>query len=150
MLNKVILMGRLTRDPELRHTPSNIPVASFSIAVDRNYKSKQEGAQNTDFFDIVAWRNNAEFVAKWFTKGRQIAVVGSLQTRQWQDKDGNNRRTVEVVADEFFFADSKRSGDDSGGGSEGRFSDFSSQPERSQVPSSDYSSLAEDDDELPF
>lgn len=103
MLNKVILIGRLTKDPELRATQSNISVASFSLAVERNYKDKQ-----TDFIDIVAWRQTADFVAKYFQKGMQVAVSGSLQTRTWEDKKGQKRTAVEVVADEVYFADSKR------------------------------------------
>ena len=108
MLNKAILMGRLTRDPELRYTQSNIPVVTFSIAVDRNY-SNNGGDRQTDFIDIVAWRRTAEFVSQWFTKGQMIVVVGSIQSRRWQDKNGNNRTSIEVVADEVQFGESKRS-----------------------------------------
>ena len=162
MLNKVILMGRLTRDPELRFTQSNIAVTSFSIAVDRNYKSRGEQQAATDFIDIVAMRGTAEFVSKWFSKGRMIVVVGSLQVRNWQDKDGNNRRTAEVVADEVYFGDSKRSGDDSGsrftrtdadfGDQTGdrSFDSFSSSPYSSGLPVSDFEDITDDDDELPF
>ena len=107
MLNKAILMGRLTRDPELRYTQSNIPVVTFSIAVDRNY-SNNGGDRQTDFIDIVAWRRTAEFVSQWFTKGQMIVVVGSIQSRRWQDKNGNNRTSIEVVADEVQFGDSKK------------------------------------------
>lgn len=107
MLNVVTLMGRLTADPELRHTQSNIPVASFTLAVDRGYK-KDNDAINTDFINIVAWRGTAEFVSKWFTKGQLVAVSGRLQVRSYKDKDGNNRTATEVVADEAFFAESKR------------------------------------------
>lgn len=106
MLNKVILMGRLTRDPELRYTQSNIPVASFTIAVDRSFRSGDE--KQTDFINIVAWRNTAEFVSKWFSKGQMVAVSGRLQVRSYNDRDGNNRTATEVVADECFFAESKR------------------------------------------
>ena len=105
MLNKVILMGRLTADPELRHTQNNIPVASFSLAVDRSFGQEKQ----TDFLDIVAWRNTAEFVSKWFSKGMLVAVSGRMQTRTWEDKQGNKRKAVEVVADEVFFAESKKS-----------------------------------------
>lgn len=105
MLNKSILMGRLTADPELRHTQNNIPVASFTLAVDRSYGQEKQ----TDFLDIVAWRNTAEFVSKWFRKGMLVAVSGRLQTRTWEDKQGNKRKAVEVVADEVFFAESKKS-----------------------------------------
>lgn len=106
MLNKIILMGRLTRDPELRHTASNTPVTSFTLAVDRG--TKKEGQQNTDFIDIVAWESRADFAAKWFRKGQLVAVCGKLQTRKWQDNNGNNRTSYEVVADELHFAESKQ------------------------------------------
>ena len=104
MLNKAILMGRLTADPELRHTQSNIPVTSFTLAVDRSFGKEKQ----TDFLDIVAWRNTAEFVSKWFRKGMLVAVSGRMQTRTWEDKQGNKRKTVEVVADEVFFTEGKK------------------------------------------
>lgn len=109
MLNKVFVMGRLTRDPELRRTQSGTAVASFSLAVDRDYKS-QSGEKETDFFDVVAWRTTGEFVAKYFTKGRMAVVEGRLQIRQWQDKDGNNRRSTEIIAENIYFGDSKKDG----------------------------------------
>ena len=109
MLNKIFIMGRLTRDPELRRTQSGTAVTSFSLAVDRDYKS-QSGEKETDFIDVVAWRSTAEFVAKYFTKGRMAVVEGRLQIREWKDKDGNNRRSAEVVADNIYFGDSKRDG----------------------------------------
>ena len=109
MLNKIFIMGRLTRDPELRRTQSGTAVTSFSRAVDRDYKS-QSGEKETDFIDVVAWRSTAEFVAKYFTKGRMAVVEGRLQIRDWTDKDGNKRRTAEVVADNIYFGDSKRDG----------------------------------------
>ena len=112
MLNKIILMGRLTRDPELRHTGNGTTVASFSIAVDRDFKS-QSGEKETDFIDIVAWRSTAEFVSKYFSKGRMAVVEGRLQIRDWTDKDGAKRRTAEVVADNVYFGDSKRPVSDS-------------------------------------
>lgn len=108
MLNKIILMGRLTRDPELRRTQSGTAVASFTLAVDRDYKP-QDGERETDFIDIVAWRGTGEFVSKYFTKGRMAVVEGRLQVRDWTDKDGNKRRSTEVVADNVYFGDSKRS-----------------------------------------
>ena len=113
MLNKIILMGRLTRDPELRRTGSGTAVTSFSLAVDRDFKS-QSGEKETDFIDIVAWRSTAEFVSKYFTKGRMAVVEGRLQIRDWTDKDGGKRRSAEVVADNVYFGDSKRdsAGDD--------------------------------------
>ena len=109
MLNKVFVMGRLTRDPELRRTQSGTAVASFSLAVDRDYKS-QSGEKETDFFDVVAWRSTGEFVAKYFTKGRMAVVEGRLQVRPWQDKDGNNRRSTEIIAENIYFGDSKKDG----------------------------------------
>ena len=107
MLNKIIIMGRLTRDPELRHTQSGTAVASFSLAVDRDFKN-QNGEKETDFIDVVAWRNSAEFVSRYFTKGRMAVVEGRLQIRPWQDRDGNKRRSAEVVADNVYFGDSKK------------------------------------------
>ena len=108
MLNKIVLMGRLTRDPELRRTQSGTAVASFTLAVDRDYKP-QDGERETDFIDIVAWRGTGEFVSKYFTKGRMAVVEGRLQVRDWKDKDGAKRRSTEVIADNVYFGDSKRS-----------------------------------------
>lgn len=110
MLNKIILMGRLTRDPELRRTPAGTAVTSFAIAVDRDFKS-QSSEKETDFIEIVAWRNTAEFVSKYFAKGRMAVVEGRLQIRDWTDKDGSKRRTAEVVADSVYFGDSKKDSD---------------------------------------
>lgn len=108
MLNHIVLMGRLTRDPELRRTGSGIAVASFSLAVDRDFgSSANNGEKETDFIDIVAWRNTAEFVSKYFTKGRMAVVSGRLQIRNWTDKEGNKRRSAEVIADNVYFGDSK-------------------------------------------
>lgn len=132
MLNKIFLMGRLTRDPELRRTQSGTAVASFSLAVDRDYKD-QDGQRETDFVDIVAWRSTAEFVSKYFSKGRMAVVEGRLQVRLWTDKDGNKRRTTEVVADNVYFGDSKRVSD----------SDTSPAPDFREVP-------PEEKGELPF
>ena len=108
MLNKIIIMGRLTRDPELRRTGSGTAVTSFSLACDRDFKS-QSGEKETDFIDVVAWKNTAEFVSKYFSKGRMAVVDGRLQIRDWTDKSGNKRTTAEVVAENVYFADSKRS-----------------------------------------
>lgn len=108
MLNKIVLMGRLTRDPELRRTDSGTAVASFSLAVDRDFKSKS-GEKETDFIEVVAWRKTAEFVSEYFAKGRLAVVEGRLQIRDWTDKDGCKRRVAEVVADNIYFGDSKRS-----------------------------------------
>lgn len=123
MLNKIFLMGRLTRDPELRRTQSGTAVASFALAVDRDYKD-QDGQRETDFVDIVAWRSTAEFVSKYFSKGRMAVVEGRLQVRSWTDKDGARRRTTEVVADSVYFGDSKRVSD----------SDTPATPELREVP----------------
>lgn len=131
MLNKVILMGRLTADPELRHTQNNIPVASFSLAVNRTFGQDQQA----DFLDIVAWRKTAEIVSQWFSKGMLVAVSGRLQTRTWEDKQGNKRKAVEVVADEVFFAESKKQ-------SASRQQDFS--PSDADVP------FDEDPEGFPF
>ena len=107
MLNHITIMGRLVRDPELRHTQSGIPVCTFRIANDRDYIS-QGGERETDFFDVTAWRGVGEFVSKYFTKGRMITVDGQLQTRNWTDRDGNRRVSVEICAESVYFADSKR------------------------------------------
>ena len=106
MLNFIVVMGRLTRDPEIRRTASGTAVANFSVAVDRDFPS-QDGSRETDFIDCVAWKNTAEFVGKYFSKGKQIAVKGRLQIRSWTDKDGNKRRTAEIVADNVYFAGAK-------------------------------------------
>lgn len=149
MLNHITLMGRLTRDPELRYTQSQIAVASFSLAVERDFKA-QNGEKATDFFDIVAWRNTAEFVNNYFSKGRMMIVAGRLQTRKWQDRDGNNRVAVEVVAESCYFGDSKKDngGDAYSGGSYGGApggSQPSYPPARSQ-----FTEIDEEDGNLPF
>ena len=115
MLNKIIIMGRLVRAPELRRTQSGTAVASFRLAVDRDYKA-EDGSKQADFFDVVAWRNTAEFVSKYFAKGRMAVVDGGLQSRPWTDKDGNKRVSIEIVADSVYFGDSKRSELDAAGG----------------------------------
>lgn len=148
MLNKIVLMGRLTRDPELRHTQTGTPVASFSLAVDRDFSSRDGGERATDFIDIVAWRSTAEFVSKYFVKGQMAAVAGRLQLRDWKDRDGNNRRSAEVVADNVYFADSKKDRGDSGS------SGYGGPPAQGHAaPSaglSEFSELEDDDGELPF
>ena len=108
MLNHITLMGRLTRDPELRYTASQVPVASFSLAVDRDFGGKDGGEKVTDFIEIVAWRSTAEFVSKYFRKGSMAAVSGRLQMTDWTDKDGNKRKKAEVVAENVYFAESKK------------------------------------------
>lgn len=180
MLNHIVLMGRLTRDPELRRTGSGIPVATFSLAVDRDFGGNREtGEKETDFIDIVAWRNTAEFVSKYFTKGRMAVVSGRLQIRGWTDKDGNKRRSAEVVADNVYFGDSKR--DSAPGGFDQSYGQsYTSQPGYQQpayggqpsyggqssynpapaygqpaapapaAPVSDFAMLEDDDSELPF
>ena len=132
MLNRIIVMGRMTRDPELRRTNSGTAVASFAVAVDRDFKS-QSGEKETDFIDIVAWRSTAEFVSKYFTKGRMAVVEGRLQIRDWTDRDGGKRRSAEVVADSVYFGDSKRDGGDT----------------VQSEPQDDFSEIADDGD-LPF
>ena len=111
MLNHIVIMGRLARDPELRHTQTGTPVASFRLAVDRDFKDKNTGERTTDWIDVVAWRGTGEFVSRYFSKGRMAVVEGRLQIREWTDKEGNRRTTAEVVADNVYFGDSKRDGD---------------------------------------
>lgn len=108
MLNHIILMGRLTRDPELRHTQSGTAVASFTLAVDRDFKAKNTGEKATDFIECVAWKNTADFIASYFSKGRMAVVEGRLQTRDWTDKEGNKRKSSEVIVDSVYFGDSKK------------------------------------------
>ena len=151
MLNKIILMGRLTRDPELRRTGSGTAVTSFSLAVDRDFKS-QSGEKEVDFIDIVAWRSTAEFVSKYFTKGRMAVVEGRLQIRDWTDRDGGKRRSAEVVADNVYFGDSKRDSDSSYGsapsyGTPTPAASHMSQPMGGQ---SDFAEIGDTDGELPF
>ena len=160
MLNHIVLMGRLTRDPELRRTGSGVAVASFTLAVDRDYAA-QGAEKETDFVDIVAWRNTAEFVSKYFAKGRMAVVTGRLQIRNWQDKEGNKRRSAEVVADNVYFGDSKRDNADGGSfnQSQGYAQSFNQVPQQQQVykapqnvsaAPSDFSMLSDDDPDLPF
>ena len=111
MLNHITIMGRLTRDPELRHTQAGTAVASFTLAVDRDFKDKQTGEKAVDFIDVVAWKGTGEFVSRYFAKGRMAVVSGRLQMRDWTDKDGNKRRSAEVVAESVYFGDSRRDGD---------------------------------------
>lgn len=146
MLNKIILMGRLTRDPELRRTQSGTAVASFALAVDRDYKAK--GAEKeTDFIDIVAWRNTAEFASKYFSKGRMAVVEGRVQVRSYTDKEGNKRRAFEVVAENIYFGDSKKESGNSGNyGDNGYGADYAG----GDYGSSNFQEVDEDDGELPF
>ena len=144
MLNHIDIMGRLTRDPEMRRTNSGIAVASFTIAVDRDFTDKNSGEKETDFIDCTAWRNTAEFVSKYFTKGRMAVVSGRLQIRNYTDKEGNKRRTAEVVAENVYFGDSKR--EESSGGNYGGYNT----PAYPAAPAQDYAQIEDDDGELPF
>lgn len=151
MLNKIFIMGRLTRDPELRTTNSGTSVASFSLAVDRNYKGA-DGEKETDFIDCVAWRQTGEFAAKYFAKGRMAVVEGRLQIRPWTDKEGNSRRSAEVVADNIYFGDSKR---DSAGDMGGYSAPAYTAPAGGySAPvgggSSGFAEIDEEDGDLPF
>ena len=150
MLNHITLMGRLTRDPELRRTGSGVAVASFTIAVDRDFGKNENGEKETDFIDCVAWRQTGEFVSKYFTKGRMAVVSGRLQIRPWTDKDGNKRRTAEVVADNVYFGDSKRDGDNVGGYAAPAAGGFGGYSAPASAPASDFAMLEDDDAQLPF
>ena len=168
MLNHITIMGRLVRDPELRRTGSGIAVASFTVAVDRDFGGRDGGERETDFIDCVAWRQTGEFVSKYFTKGRMIVVSGRLQIRSWTDKDGNKRRTAEVVADNCYFGDSKRDSDNSGsyggntygggnsygnnnyGGYNAPAPSYGGYSAPAAAPASDFAMLEDDDAQLPF
>ena len=130
MLNKVVMMGRLTKNPELRRTGSGVAVTSFTIAVDRDFAEKQSGQKETDFIDCVAWRQTGEFVDKYFSKGKMAVVVGRLQFRSWNDKDGNKRKSAEVIVDNVYFGDSKT--------------------ESNTEPANDFAMLSGEDHGLPF
>lgn len=135
MLNHIIIMGRMTKDPEIRYTQSQTPVASFNIACDRDYQ--QGGSERqTDFVDCVAWRQTAEFVSKYFTKGSMAVVSGRLQIRDWTDREGNKRRSAEIVADNIYFGESKRRDGEA--------------PPLADVSTTSFQELADDDGELPF
>lgn len=165
MLNKAILMGRLARDPELKYTQNNLPVIQFTVAVERS-RAAQGQEKQTDFINIVAWRKTAEFVSRWFTKGMMIIVEGAIQSRSWQDKNGNNRTSIEVVADEVQFGESKRSREANSGyqggydnGYQGGYPNAYAAPQQASrtAPSfdmpagnSDFSEISDDDGEVPF
>lgn len=134
MLNKIIIMGRLTRDPEMRHTQTGTAVASLALACDRDFKP-QNGEKETDFVDVVVWGKTAEFAANYFTKGRMAIVEGRLQVRNWQDKDGNKRKATEVVADRMYFGDSKQ--------------ETKPESKKQPAPADDFAEI-EDDGDLPF
>lgn len=137
MLNTIVIMGRLTRDPELRYTQNQTPVASFTLAVDRDFSGRDGAEKQTDFIDCVAWRSSAEFISKYFSKGRMAVVAGRLQLRDWTDKDGNKRRSAEVVSDHIYFGDSKK---DSG----------TQSAEPTAYGSQQFTELEDEDEDLPF
>ena len=148
MLNHITIMGRLTRDPELRRTQAGVSVCTFTVAVDRDFQSRDAQDKQADFIDVVAWRQTAEFVSKYFSKGRMIVVDGSLQSRKWQDKSGQNRTSWEVMANNIYFGDSKR---DSGYSGDTGYSapthDYA--PMEPSAPSS-FAEIDDEDGELPF
>ena len=169
MLNHITIMGRLTRAPELRRTGTGIAVASFTVAVDRDFGGRDGGERETDFIDCVAWRQTGEFVSKYFTKGSMIVVSGRLQIRSWTDKEGNKRRTAEVVADNCYFGESKRTneggsynGNSYGGNSYGGNNyggntysapaapSYGGYAAPAPAPASDFAMLDDDDAQLPF
>lgn len=150
MLNHITIMGRLTRDPEMRRTGSGIAVTSFTVAVDRDFKSNRAGEAETDFIDCVAWRQAGEFVGKYFTKGRMIVVSGRLQIRSWTDKDGNKHRTAEVNADNVYFADSKSEKTSTAPQTQAPASYGTPAYSAPAYPASDFAMLEDDDAQLPF
>lgn len=149
MLNHIVLMGRLTRDPELRYTSSNVPVASFSVAVDRDFGRGDE--KQTDFINCVAWRQTGEFVSKYFTKGSMIVVSGRLQIRDYTDRDGNKRTAAEVVADNVYFGESKRREENGGGYPQDSYrAPARSSFENAKTKASSFQEVDDADGELPF
>lgn len=149
-MNKAILLGRLTRDPELRTTSNNIPVCSFTVAVDRRFKNAQ-GDRETDFIPVVCWRNTAEFVARYFRQGHRISLVGTIQVSSWDDEQGNRRYKTEVVADEVYFVETKAEADSYSQG-QGYSAPKASQNTAAKIPEGDGFLPVEDDDDafLPF
>ena len=147
-MNHIAIMGRLTRDPERRQTPSGVPVTSFTLAVDRGFTPKDGAERQTDFIDVVAWRNTAEFVSKYFAKGQMAAVTGRLQIREWIDKDEKKRKSAEVVADNVYFTESKKSREAVLMHNEVK--DDYSAGYSTPVESSDFEELDMDDGDLPF
>ena len=160
MLNHIVIMGRLTRDPELRSTQSGVSVASFRLAVDRDFGNRETGEKQADFIDIVAWRQTGEFVSKYFHKGSMIVVSGRLQSRKWQDREGNNRTNWEIQADNVYFGESRSSGnsssrdDSSYSGSSysnsGSYGSYDSGRQQSAPAPSAFAELDDGDGELPF
>ena len=158
MLNHITIMGRLTRDPELRYTQSQTPVASFTLAVDRDYGGRDGGEKQTDFIDCVAWRQTAEFVSKYFQKGSMAVVSGRLQIRDWTDREGGKRRSAEVVVDNIYFGESRRRDSGESGSYGGNYGSSNSGGESrsynagnsSAHSASPFSELDDGDGELPF
>ena len=155
MLNHITIMGRLTRDPELRRTGSGIAVASFRVAVDRDFAPKDGGERKADFIDCVAWRQTGEFISKYFTKGRMIVVDGRLEMRDWTDKEGNKRTSAEIVVENAYFGDSKRDGDNSGASYGSSYAApaapaYGAYSAPASAPASDFAMLDDDDAQLPF
>ena len=150
MLNHIIIMGRLTRDPELRRTGSGVAVTSFTVAVDRDFGSRDGGERETDFIDCVAWRQTGEFVSKYFTKGRMAVVSGRLQIRSWTDKDGNKRRTAEVIADNVYFGDSNKREGEGPSAYAAPAPSFGGYAAPAAAPASDFAMLDDGDSQLPF
>ena len=150
MLNHITIMGRFVRDPELRRTGSGVAVASFTLAVDRDFKSGNSGEKEVDFIDCVAWRQAGEFVSKYFSRGRMAVVSGRLQIRSWNDKDGNKRRTAEVVADNVYFADSKSEPASTAPQASAPASYSAPAYSAPNYPASDFQMLEDDDAQLPF
>ena len=148
MLNHITLMGRLVADPELRRTGSGVAVASFRIAVDRDFAPKDGGERKADFISCVAWRQTGEFISKYFTKGRMIVVDGRLEMRDWTDRDGNKRTTAEVIVDNAYFGDSRREGDSSGYSTPAP--SYSGYSAPATAPASDFAMLDDNDAQLPF
>lgn len=154
MLNHIVVMGRLVRDPDMRNTNNGTAVANFTLAVDRDFASKDSGEKETDFIDCVAWKHTAEFVDKYFSKGRMAVVSGRLQTRNWTDNDGNKRKSVEIVAENVYFGDSKKDNSGSQGG-EYTPSNITPIPQAqtggfSTATAQDFEEMQFQDEELPF
>lgn len=145
MINTAVIMGRLTAEPELKHTPNNVPVLSFTVAVDRKFT--KDGNRDTDFIDAVAWRNQAEFISKYFRKGQMIALCGSIQTRMWEDKEGKKRKSVELIVDEVSFTGSKSETYGAAEPYSPPVLDIDAPP---MSPDSDFKEISADDAELPF
>ncbi len=164
MLNHIVIMGRLTRDPELRTTQAGVSVASFTVAVDRDFGGRDGGERQTDFIDCVAWRQTGEFVSKYFHKGSMIVVSGRLQSRKWQDRDGNNRTNWEINADNVYFGESRASANSNGGSysrddnsysnnsysNSGSYGSYDGGRQSSAPAASTFSELDDGDGELPF